>query len=277
MTVKAPFPYYGGKQRLARVIAPILPPHNVYIEPFFGGGSMLFAKTPAKYELVNDLDHAVVAFFRVLRERPDDLIRALSLTPVARDEFIAALPDDEQIDDLEVARRFFVRITQGIGNHGRSTTGFRGLPLKGAGTNVATSTFNALDRFHEIANRLRKVVIENCDALELIAKVTASDALIYVDPPYPKATRNGVSSRGDYRQDMPNMSSHYCLLNILRESPAMVILSGYTHPLYESMLKDWHRYEISTTSNMSRSRKNTAATAQRTEILWSSVPINYQQ
>jgi DNA adenine methylase len=50
----------------------VLPPHRVYVEPFFGSGAVLFAKVPTSHEVVNDLDGNVVCFFRVLRERPQD-------------------------------------------------------------------------------------------------------------------------------------------------------------------------------------------------------------
>lgn len=37
--MKPPFSYYGGKVGLAPLIASILPPHRVYVEPFFGCGA----------------------------------------------------------------------------------------------------------------------------------------------------------------------------------------------------------------------------------------------
>jgi site-specific DNA-adenine methylase len=87
----------------------------VYVEPFFGSGAVLFAKAPAVHEVVNDLDGNVVCFFRVLRDRPEELARACCLTPYARDEFRAALLSGDDLDELERARRFFVRLTQGFG------------------------------------------------------------------------------------------------------------------------------------------------------------------
>ena len=44
--MKPPFPYYGGKTRVAEEIASILPAHRHYVEPFFGAGSVLLAKPP---------------------------------------------------------------------------------------------------------------------------------------------------------------------------------------------------------------------------------------
>jgi hypothetical protein len=55
-----------SKARLAPSIVSLLPSHRVYVEPFFGSGAVLFAKRPATHEIVNDLDDALVCFFRVL-------------------------------------------------------------------------------------------------------------------------------------------------------------------------------------------------------------------
>jgi site-specific DNA-adenine methylase len=76
----------GGKWRIAPWIIDTFPPHRCYCEPFAGGASVLLQKPPAKFEVLNDLNQDVVRFFRVLRERPDELLRALDLTPYSRAE-----------------------------------------------------------------------------------------------------------------------------------------------------------------------------------------------
>lgn len=68
-----PFAYYGGKVGMSAAIIGLLPAHRVYIEPFAGSLAVLFAKRPAMHEIVNDADGAIVTFFRVLRDRPDEL------------------------------------------------------------------------------------------------------------------------------------------------------------------------------------------------------------
>ncbi|PZQ45669.1 MAG: DNA methyltransferase, partial [Phenylobacterium zucineum] len=105
-------PYFGGKQRIADRIVDMFPPHGHYVEPFAGGLSVLFAKPPARLETVNDLDGDIVNFWRVLREQPEDLIRACALTPHSRAEH-ASSRDRECLDDLERARRVWVGLTQG--------------------------------------------------------------------------------------------------------------------------------------------------------------------
>ncbi|MGW2090554.1 DNA adenine methylase, partial [Streptomyces sp. NPDC001880] len=88
--MKSPVPYFGAKGRTAPWIVSVLPAHQHYVEPYCGGLSVLLAKQPSPMETVNDLDRELVTFWRVLRDRPADLIRACALTPHSRDELAAA-------------------------------------------------------------------------------------------------------------------------------------------------------------------------------------------
>lgn len=40
-------------------LLPLIPPHKIYVEPFGGGASLLFAKEPSPVEVYNDIDSAV--------------------------------------------------------------------------------------------------------------------------------------------------------------------------------------------------------------------------
>ena len=51
---KTPITYYGGKQSMLRDILPLIPEHQIYVEPFFGGGAVFWAKEPTKCEVIND-------------------------------------------------------------------------------------------------------------------------------------------------------------------------------------------------------------------------------
>src|SRR5512134_1207868 len=109
--MRTPVPYYGGKQVIAESVVKLLPPHDHYVEPFFGSGAVLFAKPPSAMETVNDIDDQLVTFWRVLRCRLPELTEACALTPHSRTEHQAAFQPAS--DDVEVARRVFVRLTQG--------------------------------------------------------------------------------------------------------------------------------------------------------------------
>lgn len=73
--MKPPFPYFGGKSRIADWVWPRLNGDGKaysYTEPFFGSGAMLLANpNPMSIEVVNDLDGMVCNFWRALQSDPD--------------------------------------------------------------------------------------------------------------------------------------------------------------------------------------------------------------
>ncbi len=87
--LRSPVTWFGGKGHLAQRLVPLLPPHECYLEPFFGGGSLFFQKPRARLETVNDLAGDVVRFYRVLRDPVQfERFRVLcDLTPYAREEY----------------------------------------------------------------------------------------------------------------------------------------------------------------------------------------------
>lgn len=76
--------YPGSKWRLAPWIISHFPEHHSYLEPYFGSGAVHFNKERSNIENINDSDGNVVDLFRCMRERPDQLARAIYLTPYSR-------------------------------------------------------------------------------------------------------------------------------------------------------------------------------------------------
>lgn len=276
--MRPPFAYYGGKVGLAPRIVELLPPHRVYIEPFAGSLAVLFAKRPAMHEIVNDVDGALVTFFRVLRDQPDELERVCALTPHARAEFEAAILDAEGLTDLELARRFFVRVTQSFAKTANTTTGWS---VTTARTQSIPGTIaGRISRFAALAERLRAVSIERCDAAALIERLATADTVVYCDPPYVAATRNSASKRlcGDYRHEMTD-ADHRTLAAVLQATPAAVVLSGYPGHLYDELFPDWHTLDVPVVAYSSSGRRkggdDFSERAARIERLWSNRPLGH--
>lgn len=260
----APFAYYGGKAGMARQIVDLMPAHRVYIEPFFGSGAVLFAKPPAVHEIINDADRNVATFFRVLRDQPEDLERVCALTPHSREEYQSA-DLDQDLDDLEHARRFWVRVNQSFAKTASKTTGWTVTTARTQA--VPASALSRITRFARCADRLARCSIECCDAADLVNRLATPDTLVYADPPYLSSTRNGRDSiASDYRVDMGSAEDHERLAEALHATPATVLLSGYPSDLYESLYGDWWYVEIPV--HVHSSNAVAVDRAQRIERLW---------
>lgn len=84
--------------------------------------------------------------------------------------------------------------------------------------------------------------------------------MVYCDPPYLLATRGG---REYYLHEMTD-ADHARLLCVIKSIPAMVMISGYAHPMYDSALASWRRETFTA---------YTRTHAQRTEVLWMNYPL----
>jgi DNA adenine methylase len=72
MSLRAPFPWFGGKSTVAEIIWQRFGDVPNYVEPFFGSGAVLLARPHApKTETINDKDHFVANFWRAVKHDPD--------------------------------------------------------------------------------------------------------------------------------------------------------------------------------------------------------------
>ena len=267
--MKPPFAYYGGKTTLAERVVELLPEHRHYVEPFAGSLAVLLAKTPALMETVNDLDGHLMTFWRVLRDRPEDLMRVCALTPHSREEHQLAY-DLDVTDDLERARRVWVCLTQGRGNTLRRT-GWRHFqdPGRRGPTSMSDYLSSYVERMRHAAGRLAGVSLESRDALDVIADYGKhAEVLIYADPPYLGTTR---SSR-QYLVEMSHDAEHQELAEVLRACKATVVLSGYHSPLYDGLYEGWHVTEFDAYTG--QGNHSEARNDRRVEVLWSNRPLN---
>ena len=88
--MKPPLTYYGGKQQLSKLILSVLPKHDMYCEPFFGGGALYFSKTHSKLEIINDTNGELMNFYRVLKTDFKSLQKELLVTLHSRNEHVHA-------------------------------------------------------------------------------------------------------------------------------------------------------------------------------------------
>lgn len=215
-------------------------------------------KPRAYAEVYNDLDGEIVNAFRVLqgKETSNELLRRLLATPFSRDEF--NLSYEETNEPVERARRMIIRAYQGFGTNGHngsSRTGFRAMSRLTGSTPVA-DWVKWPDGVGDFFERLRGVVIENRDALEVMAQQDTADTLFFVDPPYVHSTRTVTRA---YRHEMDD-SQHEKLCDFLGALKGMVILCGYNNPIYDRL--GWKKIEKETYAD------GPAVKCKRIEVLW---------
>ncbi|WP_306358983.1 MULTISPECIES: DNA adenine methylase [unclassified Nocardia] len=265
--LRSPVMYYGSKARIAEQIASMLPAHSHYVEACAGSLSVLLAKPRVRMETVNDLDGHLMTFWRVLRDRPEELERACALTPHARAEhYDARVLDDAEIDDVERARRVWVMLTQGRSGVLR-TTGWRYARSIEGGFCGPARLSSYIERIAPTAERLRQVSLECRPAVEVLRDYghgpRTNRTLIYVDPPYV----GGVRAR-NYRVEATSAAAHIELAEAARAASATVVVSGYACELYDRELyPGWYRYELSAWTTQGDGRRD------RTEVLWSNRPL----
>jgi len=262
--VQPPFAYFGGKSTLASRIVGLLPPHEHYMEPFCGGSSVLLAKPPSTMETVNDLDRRLMTFWRVLRDQPQELERLCALTPHSRAEYqhCADVGGDDLTDDLETARRVWVRLSQGRGGTQRRTGWRNYVAPRGSSIGMPGYLEAYRDRMAAVAERLSNVSLECRPALDLIEQYgsVSKGLVMYVDPPYLGSAGPGRN----YLVEMSSATEHCQLAEVLRAARATVILSGYDSPLYDELYDGWQRISFAATTNGDAG----GTRGRRTEVLW---------
>lgn len=257
--MKAVLHYPGSKKRIAPWIIENMPPHHSYLEPFFGGGAVLFEKPLSPIETVNDIDDEVVNFFRVVQEpnTREELIHRLDYTPYSRtiyDSIFNKAPQSE----IDKALYFAIRSAQSHGFRLTEKSGWK-KDVTGREASYAVRYWNELPASLALmAERLKEVQIEKKPAIEVIEAFNYENVLIYADPPYVLSTRN----RKQYRHEMTD-AEHVELLQVLNKSKAKVMISGYDCKIYNDLLKDWVKLQIPARAQNS---------LPRTETLW----LNYQ-
>ena len=263
--LKPPFTYFGGKGILAPKIAALLPGHGHYVEPYCGSLAVLLAKQQSGMETVNDKDGAIIAFWRVLRDRPADLARACALTPHSIAEFRDAEDVDAPADELEMARRVWIRLSQGRTGTLRNTGWRHFVDPSNSAFGMPEYLGRYVERMAVAAERLHHVSLECRPALELVEWYGRSaGVLLYVDPPYLRSTRNS----GAYRHEMTEQD-HRDLAAALGGVKASVVLSGYASEMYDlDLYRGWHRTEF-----RSGTGQNAETWGNRTEVVWSNRPF----
>lgn len=239
---KSSFPYFGGKAMMIAKLMPLLPKHEIYVEPFGGAGSLLLAKEPSKVEVYNDLDGGLVGFFRALRnpEALAEFQRLIALTPYSRFEFYdnAANWQQAATEGERAYRWFLVARSSFSGLFGHSWSFSVGKSSRGMSTAVSRY-LSSIEALPEVAERLLRVQIEQRDALKIFGLYDTPQTFFYLDPPYVPETRRA----GQYNHEL-TAEQHEQLVETLLTIKGKVLLSGYANRIYKRLEENgWLRID----------------------------------
>lgn len=241
-----PLKWHGGKYHQAQKIIKLMPPHLHYVEPYFGGGAVLLAKNPdGVSEVVNDLDGRLINFLRVMQgdETLARFRRRMEATPFSEVEWNEAMRAAVQgfADPMDDAVAFFIECRQSLaGRRNRFASISRSRTRRGM-NEQASAWLTTVEGLPAVSERLRRVVILNRPALDVIRSEDTPKTLFYLDPPYLHETRKATRVYGDYEM---SEGDHRDLLELLPRLRGKVMLSGYRSALYDEALSGWTRHEF---------------------------------
>lgn len=218
MTKAKPFiKWVGGKGQLIEQLDALLPPDfslwddATYIEPFVGGGAMLFYMLQRypniKRAVINDINPDLVCCYETVRDRADELIDSLRdienayyalNSDDARKEFFLAVRDrynEKSLSPVEnTSKFFFLNRTCFNGLYRVNKKGLFNVPF---GKYVHPQICDA-DTIHADSALLQKVTLLNGDFEETLP-LAQGKTLFYFDPPY--RPLSDTSSFNDYTKE----------------------------------------------------------------------------
>lgn len=267
-TRKPPVAYYGGKQRMLSHILPLIPKHKTYVEPFFGGGAVFFAKEQSEVEIINDKNDSVTNFFEVLKNNYKVLCKQIDATLHSRSTQKLAssiLYNPKFKNKIKKAWAFWVMCNMSYGSNPTKNAGFA-YDRMGS---VTKKIRNAKKRFLEnYEHRMNHVEIENWDALRVIQSRDFSDAFFYIDPPYIN-TEQGVYA-GYTEED------YIALLDVLVKIKGKFLLSGYPSEILDKYAKK-HGWKMKSIDQMLRVTKLKKYSDRKTEVLCANYDFDKQE
>lgn len=240
--MKTPITYYGGKQNLIPDILAMIPNHSQYVEVFFGGGAVFFAKPPSECEVINDSLDCAIAFYRVLKTRFAELNTLIQGTLHSESEYKKAKQLINSEDELLKAWAFWCRTQLSFSSQLNAGFAFSNSKLEVKKTDNKKSNFTL-----DYAKRLEQTQIFCRDALDIIKLKDSKDTFFYIDPPYVSSYCGHYAgyTHDDFKK----------LLDLLVTIKGKFLLSSYPEPLLLEYRQQHSWNAIDKTSSVSVSHK----------------------
>ena len=251
------FPWMGGKSKLTKRLCQLIPDHICYVELFAGAANLLFAKTPSKTEVINDVNSELINLFRIVRTHRRAFLEELQLICHSRQEFddFKAQPG---LTDLQRAARTFLVMKAAFGGKG----GTKHAPFGYGTTGKSRFRRTAFDSVRRCHKRLDGVFIENIDFADCIRRYDRPHTFFYCDPPY-------LQTHG-YKAAF-TIDDQIRLADALKNIKGKFLLSINDHPEIRKIYKGYPRLKVKVKYTIAR--KKTADASNRDELVIANYPL----
>ena len=180
--------WVGGKRQLLNDIMPLVPTRGTYVEPFLGGGAVLFAHQPKK-AIVNDYNFELMNVYQVVKNNPEQLIQLLQIHCAnnSEDYFyeIRELDRTEEYTELsqieKAARILYLNKTCFNGLYRVNSSGYFNSPYgKYKNPNIVNApVIRAMSKYFNE----NEITLLQGDYKEVLKKAKKGN-FVYLDPPY---------------------------------------------------------------------------------------------
>jgi DNA adenine methylase len=182
--LNSPFRYAGGKFYARKLILPLIPDHDVYIEPFCGGASIFFAKPKSKKNVLNDFDVQLINCFEHIRDKPEDLIRRLHGQQATKERHAYYKNTYRPRTDLDRAVRWYYLNRTSYSGIMKAVNCFFGY-----GDKFSMRPENWPRSIRKTSEKLAKVKLTSVDFVKCIDSAP-DGSFLFIDPPYYRADQN---------------------------------------------------------------------------------------
>ena len=186
--------WVGGKRQLLNDILPLIQSKGTYIEPFLGGGAVLFAHQPQK-AIVNDYNYELMNVYQIVKSYPEQLIQALQIHHKNNSEdyyyTIRELDRTEHYKEIssieKAARILYLNKTCYNGLYRVNSSGYFNSPYgKYKNPNIVNAqVIRAMSKYFNEND----ITLLQGDYKEVLKKVKKG-CFVYLDPPYMPISRS---------------------------------------------------------------------------------------
>lgn len=261
--------WVGGKRQLLNDIIPLVPTRGTYIEPFLGGGAVLFAHQPKK-AIVNDYNSELMNVYQVIKDNPEYLIQLLQIHYANNSEnYFYKIRELDRVEGYKemsqiekAARVLYLNKTCYNGLYRVNSSGYFNSPYgKYKNPNIVNApVIRAMSKYFNE----NEITLLQGDYKEVLKKVKKG-SFVYLDPPYmplsSSANFTGYTENGFGYSAQEELKKE---CDKLRDKEIQFVQSNSDCPEIRQLYKD---YTIKTVQAKRAINSNSAKRGEINEVL----------